>query len=227
MAELKLVVFDVDGTLVDSQDDIVSAMVTTFEAIDEPVPSRGEILGIVGLSLHAAFEKLAPALYSKHGETLVEGYKASFMTSRKLRNSTESSPLYSGALEAIERLHAQDHILLGIATGKSRRGLDHLLDAHDLRRFFVTTQVADDHPSKPHPSMLEQCLYDSGVGAQHAVMIGDTSYDMDMAANASIASIGVSWGYHTPEMLQVRANLLIDDYADLDAALDEIWSAPV
>ncbi|RLJ40718.1 phosphoglycolate phosphatase [Litoreibacter meonggei] len=224
MAELKLVVFDVDGTLVDSQDDIVSAMTTTFEAIGEAVPSRADILGIVGLSLHAAFEKLSPALYPTHGDALVEGYKTSFMTSRKLRDSTETSPLYPGALEAIERLHAQDNVLLGIATGKSRRGLDHLLDAHDLRRFFVTTQVADDHPSKPHPSMLERCMYDAGVEAAHAVMIGDTSYDMDMAANASMASVGVSWGYHTPETLRPRARALIDDYADLDAALTEIWS---
>ncbi|WP_281857486.1 HAD-IA family hydrolase [Litoreibacter halocynthiae] len=224
MAELKLVVFDVDGTLVDSQDDIVSAMTTTFEAIGEAVPSRADILGIVGLSLHAAFEKLTPALYSTHGDALVEGYKTSFMTSRKLRDSTQSSPLYSGALEAIERLHAQDNVLLGIATGKSRRGLDHLLDAHDLRRFFVTTQVADDHPSKPHPSMLERCMYDAGVEAAHAVMIGDTSYDMDMAANASMASVGVSWGYHTSEILRTRAKVVIDDYADLDAALNGIWS---
>ena len=224
MAELKLVVFDVDGTLVDSQDDIVAAMTTTVEAIGEAVPSRSEILGIVGLSLHAAFEKLTPALYSTHGDALVEGYKTSFMTSRRLRKSTETSPLYPGALEAIERLYAQDNVLLGVATGKSRRGLDHLLDAHDLRRFFVTTQVADDHPSKPHPSMLERCLYDAGVEAAHAVMIGDTSYDMDMAANASMASVGVSWGYHTPETLRTRASVLIDTYADLDTALNGIWS---
>lgn len=224
MAELKLVVFDVDGTLVDSQDDIVSAMTTTFEAIGEAVPSRSEILGIVGLSLHAAFEKLTPALYRTHGDALVEGYKTSFMTSRRLRKSTETSPLYPGALEAIERLHAQDNVLLGIATGKSRRGLDHLLDAHDLRHFFVTTQVADDHPSKPHPSMLERCMYDAGVEATHAVMIGDTSYDMEMAANAAMASVGVSWGYHTSDTLKTRARVLIDTYAELDAALDKIWS---
>ncbi|SDX18170.1 HAD-IA family hydrolase [Litoreibacter albidus] len=225
MAELKLVIFDVDGTLVDSQDDIVAAMTTTFTAIGQPVPSRAEILGIVGLSLPAAFQKLAPALYGAHGDTLVEGYKTSFRTSRKLRKSTDSSPLYPGALDAIKRLHAQDNVLLGIATGKSRRGLDHLLDAHKLRHFFVTTQVADDHPSKPHPSMLERCMYDAGVEAAHTVMIGDTSYDMDMANNAKIASVGVCWGYHTAEVLQPRANLLIDDYADLDAALNKIWRA--
>ncbi|WP_298258330.1 HAD-IA family hydrolase [uncultured Litoreibacter sp.] len=226
MAELKLVVFDVDGTLVDSQDDIVSAMASSFQALGQPVPSRADILGIVGLSLHAAFEKLAPNLYPEHGDALVEGYKRSFMTSRKLRDSTDSSPLYAGARDAIERLHAQDNILLGIATGKSRRGLDHLLDAHDLRRYFVTAQVADDHPSKPHPSMLEQCMYDVGVDAAHSVMIGDTSYDMDMAANASMASIGVGWGYHTPEVLKPRASLIIDTYAELDAALHKIWSTP-
>ncbi|WP_394197226.1 HAD-IA family hydrolase [Litoreibacter albidus] len=225
MAELKLVIFDVDGTLVDSQDDIVAAMTTTFTAIGQPVPSRADILGIVGLSLPAAFQKLAPALYGTHGDTLVEGYKTSFMTSRKLRKSTDSSPLYPGALDAIKRLHAQDNVLLGIATGKSRRGLDHLLDAHKLRHFFVTTQVADDHPSKPHPSMLERCMYDAGVEAAHTVMIGDTSYDMDMASNAKTASVGVCWGYHTAEVLKPRANLLIDDYADLDAALNKIWSA--
>ncbi|MEP3346733.1 MAG: HAD-IA family hydrolase [Litoreibacter sp.] len=224
MAELKLVVFDVDGTLVDSQDDIVSAMATAFQGIGKPVPSRADVLGIVGLSLPAAFEKLAPELYPEHGETLVEGYKTSFMTSRKLRNSTQSSPLYAGALDAIKRLHVQDNVLLGIATGKSRRGLDHLLDAHDLRKYFVTAQVADDHPSKPHPSMLEQCMYDAGVEASQAVMIGDTSYDMDMAANASMASVGVAWGYHTVQTLQERASVVIDDFGALDAALDKIWS---
>lgn len=223
MAELRLVVFDVDGTLIDSQDDIVGAMKATFEAIGEPVPARAEVLSIVGLSLHAAFEKLSPDLYARHGEALVEGYKTSFMTSRKLKNSTQSSPLYDGARAALERLHAQDHILLGIATGKSRRGLDHLLDAHDLRRFFITTQVADDHPSKPHPSMLERCMFDAGVEAAQAVMIGDTSYDMDMATNAGMASVGVTWGYHSEAVLQTRASVVIEEYAALDAALSELW----
>jgi phosphoglycolate phosphatase len=111
-----------------------------------------------------------------------------------------------------------------VATGKSRRGLEHLLDAHDLRRFFVTPQVADDHPSKPHPSMLWQALSETGVAPGDAVMLGDTEFDMTMAGAAGVPALGVGWGYHPPEALRASGAVdVLAEYADLSPALTTIW----
>jgi len=116
-------------------------------------------------------------------------------------------------------------VLLGIATGKSKRGLDKLIEGHGLHGLFVTQQVADFHPSKPHPSMIFQAMADAGVSAENTVMVGDTSFDMDMAAAAGVRGIGVNWGYHTPDRLQNAAQI-IDSYADLPLLLDAFWSLP-
>jgi phosphoglycolate phosphatase len=101
--------------------------------------------------------------------------------------------------------------------------LDKLLDGHDLRPYFVTRQVADHHPSKPHPSMIRAALAETGVAPENAVMVGDTSYDMEMAQAAGITGIGVAWGYHRPEALG-RAARIVEDFRDLAGVLDEIWS---
>ena len=113
-------------------------------------------------------------------------------------------------------------ILLGIATGKSRRGLDKLIEGHALDGLFVTQQVADFHPSKPHPSMVLQAMADAGVTPDSTVMIGDTSYDMDMARAAGVRAIGVSWGYHDRAVL-AGAHRIIDDFGMLSVTLDNMW----
>jgi len=219
---LRLVVFDVDGTLVDSQADILAAMAHAFDRAGHPVPPRDTVLGIVGLSLDVAVARLAPALDTgRHGQ-MVDWYKDAYMELRAQSGAAQSSPLYPGALETIEALHAIPDVLLGVATGKSRRGLDKLLDAHDLRRYFVTQQVSDHHPSKPHPSMLQAALSETGVAPDCAAMIGDTSFDMEMAHAAGITGIGVSWGYHPREHLHHAARV-IDDFSQLPACLDLLW----
>ena len=134
----------------------------------------------------------------------------------------EASPLYPGARAVQEPLQAVPDILVGAATGKSRRGLDKLLEGHGLTSMFVTQQVADFHPSKPHPAMLQAALAETGVDLANAVMIGDTSFDMEMAQAAGMASIGVSWGYHDRHLLGA-AHQVIDDFGDLMGALDQIW----
>ena len=118
----------------------------------------------------------------------------------------------------LTQLHAVPEILLGIATGKSRRGLDGLLAVHGLEKLFVTQQVADHHPSKPHPSMLRACCDETGVAPEDAVMIGDTSFDMQMARAAGMDGIGVSWGYHRREELG-EARIVVDSFAQL---MDEL-----
>ncbi|RYH08961.1 HAD-IA family hydrolase [Tropicimonas sp. IMCC6043] len=221
---LRLVVFDVDGTLVDSQAHILAAMARAFDGIGRPVPPRDEVLSIVGLSLAVAVARLAPDLDAESQAALVEGYKAGFADIRMSGAADEMSPLYPGALDALDGLLAREDLLLGIATGKSRRGLDHLLAAHRLTGRFATEQVADHHPSKPHPSMLLAALAETGVEARDGVMIGDTSYDMEMGRAAGLRTIGVSWGYHPARaLLAAGAEIVIDGFDALDRALVQVW----
>lgn len=220
MTRLKLAIFDVDGTLADSQGYIRIAMEGAFAQVGLPLPE--DVLRIVGLSLPQAMRELAPDATDAQIDALVEGYKTSYAAHRA---GNAPVPLYPGALEAIETLHAREDVLLGIATGKSQKGLRHLLAAHGLERFFVTTQVADHHPSKPHPSMVLTALAETGVEAADAVMIGDTSFDMQMAQAARVAGLGVSWGYHGVANLHPARHVL-HDFAELIPALDQIWSEP-
>jgi phosphoglycolate phosphatase len=180
------------------------------------------VLGIVGLSLDVAIARLAPALEPAHHARMVNWYKDAYIDLRAKTGAAQSSPLYPGALEVIKTLHDVPEILLGIATGKSRRGLDKLLEAHDLGRYFVTQQVSDHHPSKPHPAMLHAALSETGVNAADAVMIGDTSFDMEMAHAAGMAGIGVSWGYHPRTALHLAAHIT-DDFTDLPNCLTNLW----
>ena len=219
---LRLVLFDVDGTLVDSQGDIVASMAAAFQAVGQDAPARAAVLGIVGLSLEAAMQRLLPGGDAACHAQMVQAYKDSYVALRAAK-SAASSPLYPGARAVLEQLAQQPNMLLGVATGKSRRGLDALFDSHDLRAFFVTTQVADHHPSKPHPSMVLQAMAETGVGPQDTVVVGDTSFDMDMAQAAGARAIGVSWGYHPLQALGA-ANHLISDFAELPPLLDQIWS---
>ncbi|WP_371171229.1 HAD-IA family hydrolase [Aliiroseovarius sp. 2305UL8-7] len=224
MTTLKLAVFDMDGTLIDSQDFIVEAMNRAFGEMGVTLPTREEVLSIVGLSLHDAIEVLVPSLTQSEVAEATQQYKDMFIKLRAEKGGEAAAPMYPGARDALNHLYGKDEVLLGVATGKARRGLDHAYDAHDLGHFFVTSQTADNHPSKPNPSMLHAALAETGVEATNAVMIGDTSFDLDMGRAAGYRTIGVTWGYHPRARLEAaRADILIDSYADLSAALDELW----
>lgn len=216
---LRLVVFDVDGTLVDSQDHIYAAMTAAFGEVGLPVPTRQKVLAIVGLSLPEAVARLAPDCTPTLRARIVAAYKASFMP----HSGRDPAPFYPGAEAALRRLAARPDLVLGVATGKSRRGLDRLIDQHRLHGMFATRQVADDHPSKPHPSMLLAALDEAGVSASRATMVGDTTFDMDMGRAAGVATIGVTWGYHSPARLRAAgAHRVIDNFSGLMPALDDL-----
>jgi phosphoglycolate phosphatase len=223
---LRLVVFDVDGTLVDSQADIISCMNAAFAGLGQPLPARSDVLALVGLSLDVLMPQLAPDVTPAQHSQLIEAYKDAYMTRRRTAGTVASSPLYEGAMDCLHRLNAMPDVLLGVATGKSKRGLDKLIEGHGLEGLFVTQQVADFHPSKPHPAMLHTAMAEAGVEAADAIMVGDTSFDMDMAASAGMRAIGVNWGYHSPEKLQA-ATRLVDRFDQLEQTLSEMWSDQV
>lgn len=226
-APLRLVIFDVDGTLVDSQADILAAMGVAFENAHLPLPPRNDLLAMVGLSLEVIFPALVPDADTATHRRMIEGYKDAYVALRAEGGVAKSSPLYPGARETLDALHAIPEVLLGVATGKSRRGLDKLIDGHGLNGLFVTQHCADFHPSKPHPSMILAALSDTGIAAEDAVVVGDTSYDMEMAASAGVAGIGVSWGYHDRQRLGAQARLVIDSFDALHPALDQVWGQTV
>lgn len=197
-------------------------MARGIEAAGHAKLTSAEILSIVGLSFSAAVSVLLPGLDEAENQRVVDIIQQTFYDMRAELGGQVKTPLYPGARAALERLHVVDDILMGVATGKARRGLDHAYAAHDIEHFFLTSQTADLHPSKPHPSMLYQAMADTGVEAHRAVMVGDTEFDMEMGRAAGVATIGVSWGYHPVSRLGA-ADIIIDDFAELDEALAEIW----
>ncbi|MDI1296921.1 MAG: HAD-IA family hydrolase [bacterium] len=193
-----LVVFDCDGTLVDSQHSICAAMTRAFESEQLAVPDRPTILSVVGLSLPHAIARLLPDAAPALHHHLSDRYKSAFHDLR--RENAVSEPLYPGMADLVQDLDAAGW-RLGVATGKSDRGLKLCLAHHGLSHHFVTLQTADRHPSKPHPSMLLTAMAEAGASPDSTIMIGDTHFDIDMGIAAGVRSIGVAWGYHPPHEL--------------------------
>lgn len=226
MTALKLAIFDMDGTLMDSQDNILHAMEGAFARFGLTRPARADVLSIVGLSLQEAVARLLPGHDDAQVAEVAEAYKAAFVAQRAATGGEAGAPLYPGARAVIEALHGRDEVVLGVATGKARRGLDHAFAAHGLDRFFVTRQTADHHPSKPHPSMVLRALAETGAEAADAVMIGDTTFDIEMGRAAGVRTVGVTWGYHPAEALAAAgADQLVYGFDALEPALDRLWGA--
>ena len=196
---VKLAVFDCDGTLVDGQAAICDSMEAAFASAGLPAPARHDDRRIVGLSLPQAIRLLAPDAEDMRHRHAVDAYKEAFRACRL--DGTLEEPLFDGVAEVLADL-AERGWTLGVATGKSDRGLASCLAAHGIAERFVTLQTADRHPSKPDPAMLEAALVEAGAQAADAVMIGDTTFDMDMARAAGVRAIGVGWGYHSARELR-------------------------
>lgn len=208
-----LALFDCDGTLVDSQHSICAAMARAFDAVKLPAPDRPAILSVVGLSLPHAMAKLLPEADDAFHNHVSDQYRDAF---RAMRSEGDvSEPLYEGIAELLDILLARGW-LLGVATGKSDRGLNLCLTQHGILDRFVTLQTADRHPSKPHPGMLMEAMTEAGATAETTVMIGDTTYDIEMGVSAGVRAIGVNWGYHLPdELIEAGAVAVAVDSVDL------------
>lgn len=195
---VRLAVFDCDGTLSDGQAAVCTAMAGAFADSGFACPPNHQVRRIVGLSLPAAIGRLAPDAEPEQVAALVAAYKHSFFQLREEGHVQE--PLFDGIATLLAEL-SQAGWTLGVATGKSDRGLSSTLAMHGLSGLFATLQTADRHPSKPHPAMLYAAMTEAGATPAQTVMIGDTAFDVEMACTAGVRAIGVAWGYHAPEEL--------------------------
>src|SRR5215467_11859785 len=206
---------------------ICAAMRQAYEANNLSVPERKHLLAIVGLSLPDAFRRLA--LHAADGaehpiESLVTCYRTAFAALRHADDHLE--PLYVGAREAIDALARRPDTSLGIATGKSQRGVRAVLGRHGLAGRFATIQTSDDAPSKPHPGMVLAAMRETGAAPHDTVVVGDTVFDVEMARAAGARAIGVAWGYHpTQALLDAGADAMLGDFSELAGALDRLWRA--
>ena len=210
---VRLAIFDCDGTLVDSQADIYRAMEDCFTRARLDPPTREATRRVVGLSLVDAIRILLPASEPDFPVALAEDYKRSF---HRLRAGGQvEEPLFDGMLDLIHGLEAGGW-LLGVATGKSDRGLRLCLERHGIHGRFMTLQTADRHPSKPHPAMIEAALEEVAADPRASAMIGDTSFDMAMAKAAGVTAVGVAWGYHdAADLAEAGADFIADRPADI------------
>ncbi len=211
---IRLALFDCDGTLVDGQAGVCNAMEAAFADAGLPAPDRHQVRRIVGLSLPQAIRLLTPDSDEQLCGAIDAAYRKHFRMAREAGQLVE--PLYDGMAELVARLSASGWIL-GVATGKSQRGLEHCLAAHGLSAHFATLQTADHHPSKPHPAMITAALAETGADPDQTVMIGDTVFDMAMAQAAGVRGIGVDWGYHAAaELLGAGAVAVAANPAQLE-----------
>lgn len=191
----RLAIFDCDGTLVDSGATIRSALEQAFAIHDVECPPLEVTRKVIGLSLMESMAVLVPD--GDHA-ALTQSYKEAFFAMRGAGRVDE--PLFDGIVELLDELEA-DGWLLGVATGKSDRGLKFCLEGHGLAGRFVTLQTADRNPSKPHPGMALAAMAEAGSEPSRTIFIGDTGWDMGCARNAGVGAIGAGWGYHEAEEL--------------------------
>jgi phosphoglycolate phosphatase len=213
-APVRLAIFDCDGTLVDSQANICRAMEAAFELHGVPPPPRAAIRRIVGLSLVEAVRMLSPERDDPFHRRLAEDYKQVFRAMREDAR-LDDEPLFEGVAEVLDTLRARGW-MLGVATGKSDRGLAHVLATHGIADRVATLQTADRHPSKPDPAMALAAMAEAGARPEDSVMIGDTSFDMAMGRAAGARAVGVAWGYHAVgELIAAGADVVATDPHEL------------
>ena len=214
MQNYKLVIFDWDGTLMDSIDHIVSSMQIAAKNVGLVIPSTEDTKQIIGLSLSVGLEKLFAGITAEQIKAMLVEYKHQYIDANKM-----STPLFDNALTLLTMLK-QKNKFLAVATGKGRDGLNRVLKASETHDFFHTTRCAGEMPSKPHPQMLHSILTELAVEPHEAIMIGDTSHDLEMAQNAGIDSIGVTFGVHDRKTLeQYNPKATVDSISELHRLL--------
>jgi phosphoglycolate phosphatase len=209
---MKLAVFDVDGTLVDSRQTIKASCDAAFAYLGRPAPTYDAVRQIVGLSLRDGLSRLAPDLGEEELERLTEGYRQGDI---QRVTGIEEDLLYPGAAELLA-----GGWKIGMATGKSRKGVERWLKVHGWSELFHTTHCADDGPGKPHPSMVLEAMKALGATPAQTLMIGDTAHDIEMGKAAGVATVAVTWGFHTrDELVAAEPDHLCETFAELESVL--------
>lgn len=217
---MPLIVFDMDGTLIDTHSLIAEHMASAFTGEGLAAPTPADVRRIIGLSLPVAVGKLAQSDDANVVSRIVTSYKALYRAAFDL---ADREPLFPGARAALDRLHPLPGHRLGIATGKGLSGVERILGNHGILSLFATLQTPDHNPSKPHPGMLLRAMEETGAGKGETIMVGDTVYDIETAKAAGVAAIGVAWGYHDPDELRVAgADAMIESYDELDGAIGRL-----
>ena len=193
-----LIVFDWDGTLIDSAADIVECIQEAARDLRLPVPARETASHVIGLGLHDSLRTAVPTLPEDQYREFAEAYRRHFLARQG------AMALFPGIRELLQDLHAAGY-RLAVATGKSRRGLDHALESTALRRYFAASRCADETNPKPHPAMLLELMEQLAIAPGQALMIGDTSHDLEMAHSAGVDAVAVAYGAHPGAELRALA----------------------
>ncbi|WIY51482.1 HAD-IA family hydrolase [Devosia sp. YIM 151766] len=218
---MKLIMFDMDGTLIDTASLIGEHMATTFAGAGLNVPEPDQVRRVIGLSLPRAMLQLLGSQDIELADKLADDYRGHYRAALVSAEGREG--LFPGALDALNVLRGRADMLLGIATGKGLAGVHRLTELHGIAGHFSTLQTPDHNPSKPHPGMMLRAMEEVGADKSLTVIIGDTTFDMEMGKAAGTKTIGVTWGYHDPgELLGAGADILVEKYADLPAAIDRV-----
>jgi phosphoglycolate phosphatase len=217
---MDLIIFDLDGTLINSEAIILGTQVEAFRRCGRVHPGREAGLGIVGLTLDIAMARLAGL--DEPDDVLTETYREVFNAMR-LQAATDpllDEPLYPGVAETLRGLKRRAGLKLGIATGKSRKGAEFAVERHGWQGLFDTVQSADDAPSKPHPGMILRAMAETGAAPERTAMVGDSSFDIEMAVAAGVTPVAVSWGFQpVANLVSLGARHVLKDFAELPATL--------
>ncbi|MBR9727759.1 HAD family hydrolase [Shewanella intestini] len=209
MKQYKLVIFDWDGTLMDTIGKIVDCMQSVALELKLPIPSELQVRDIIGLSILPAMEQLFPDFEDNY-DTLLAAYKNHY-----LHLNLTPTPLFDGVESLLNQLQ-QSGKILAVATGKRREGLDRLLNETGFSKYFSATRSADEAASKPHPSMITSLLAQLNIAPEQAIMIGDSKLDIAMANNAGVDSIGVTYGAHSlQDLLTQHPTVTVDSPAEM------------
>lgn len=223
MSMTKLVLFDVDGTLLDSRIDKINCVTELFQKHGLAVPSAEEILGATGLTLDKYYTRLLGPDHAHLTAQLCDDHNARKASEQAAGRGLD--PLFEGARYVLDQLKARDGIILGIATGKSTSGVNYMLSGNEILNYFEVIETADTALSKPDPTMLTQAREAVNMPAEHTVLIGDAQIDMHMAHNAGVHCVGVSWGFHSVEQLKAAgAEVIAENWDALIPAIDKVFS---